>query len=458
VLTDQEWRLLVALRLRYYEAGNQAVRFDSLEIAKLLGLSGKPEIKKQQIKRLLHGYYKLTFATVRKEFLDRETKEPIFVPVREPILDPSTGRPVLVAVPGLIERGWVIGHGDGRDGHRRLEPGRAWWYLESPLSPATATSVGGRFKIEPPPDTCKGEVHFQTSPERPYTSGSAPDICEGEVHQCTPSSASSVGSTAHVEPPPVQGSKDVGSTLNRASYIENLDVEIERLTFNVQRCASQTGETKREPEAPPPTDAELREVIGRFADFPRAAQAEELVRKLGLRGIRLVPRVEESTEKLFAERQSHIEMTAADDHVIRWLKPDVLASLHAQREHAEKQAETKGANGNSAAIAESVARGLRARITNLLACPTADDSDCRSLALDLARTFHESDTKRSAATYSGLACDVKAGRLPIHVLLGALEESCRAKVANRGAAFVAAVKRLKSAHLSDQKKKAAPRL
>ena len=199
--------------------------------------------------------------------------------------------------------------------------------------------------------------------------------------------------------------------------------------------------------APRPTDDELAQVLGApYLHSARDVQAGQLVARLARRGVRLAPSPDKALLLPTFDLGRQDELTEADRRVIRWLKPDVLAHFQVEedREERHRAAEPSPHPNRAAPVPEGAARAIRARIANLTSAPSADDSDCAALADELCRAFREKDRTRSLTTYAGLARDVKLGNLVPILLLDSFEDACGAKVRNRGAAFVDAVKRRKS--------------
>lgn len=136
--------------------------------------------------------------------------------------------------------------------------------------------------------------------------------------------------------------------------------------------------------------------------------------------------------------------------VLRWLKPELVELLKARSEKS-KPAPKPGEPAVAERPAPKVARPaeIRALIGKLTGQPSADDSDCRALALRLVRdpgfAHNDADPAMSEATYFGLARDTKRGDLGQVVMTEAFESACGAKVRNRGAMLVAEVKRIKAA-------------
>jgi hypothetical protein len=137
--------------------------------------------------------------------------------------------------------------------------------------------------------------------------------------------------------------------------------------------------------------------------------------------------------------------------VLRWLKPEIVAHLEgAEAERAGRTPKAGEPPGTAKPAPRALCRAeVRAMIGRLTACPAPDDSDCRAIARRLVTdpgfSHNDVDPVCSEETYFGLACQTKDRVLPEAVLLGALEEACKSRKANRGAALVDAVKRLKSA-------------
>jgi len=206
-----------------------------------------------------------------------------------------------------------------------------------------------------------------------------------------------------------------------------------------------------QPDPPAPAERPapevLEEVLGRYATFPRPAQAEHLLGLLNRRQIRF------RSEDGGAFRQVRFpgcgELTDPETAVIRWLKPEVLAALNPAAEKPRAVPEAGGASASrKPAPPVACAAEFRATVGRLTAQPAADDSDCRAVARllvsDPGFRHNDRDPALTAETMTGLALDTKNRVLPEAVLLGAFEEACKPGKVNRGSAMVAAVKRAKS--------------
>jgi hypothetical protein len=389
-VTQLEWLVLCALE-RFSWSGKDPCYATNLQIADAIGLTGSGDTRKRMVRIALHG------RTYRKGRWDPETGkwkrdgEEVKIPG---LCDPSRGFVEVRKVDDSAPRELVLTS-------RWLKWGRVRLLNEGNGGPREAGPRDGQ--------------------------GSVPAVAE--VSTAPP--AGNV-TTAPASPPPPVASETVEPETAPA--------------IAEPAIGAPTGGPAPAP-AEQPSPEVLAEVLGRYASFDRAHSAEWLLGKLGQRGVRLKrcgdgkvrplpsPGVEAPTENETA--------------VLRWLKPEVVAVLEAKEEKSKpppEAGEPRGSERAAPRVAEPAE--IRRMIAKLTSQPADDDSDCRALTLQLVNDpsfrHNDADPATSEATYFGLARDTKRGELPQAIMTEAFEVACKPKVRNRGAMFVAEVKRLKA--------------
>jgi hypothetical protein len=190
-----------------------------------------------------------------------------------------------------------------------------------------------------------------------------------------------------------------------------------------------------------PTAEQRDEVFGRLPRIlTRAELAHRLVTNLRNRGM-VLDLVDGAIKPRRVDAKVE-PLSTAEAAVLKWLREEVVAELLAgvaEKPHAEAKPKTAPRVANQAEI--------RALIGKLTTSPPGEDADCLALAARLASEFHDQDPERSRQTYLGIALSVKKGELAEHIVIEAFEEACKPRKLNRGATFIAEVKRLVAFHL-----------
>lgn len=376
--------------------------------------------------------------------------------------------------PGLKDRGWVEIR-PGKDRAQRLIIPTEKWRMGRQLRlfddvpngsnlGARAPKFGGRARLSSEPQLRRARPpELDPFPERPKEDSRTFNVVESpgsEIPKLTATAVTELHRLAELPDHPLHAlaRRELNALVgdhpaaidpaapatrgNRPSAIAAAVDQVEQVVAEVLTSG-----------AVPPEEI-LAEVLGRYAKYPdHAEQARYLVEKIvNQRGVRLLLNPDGTIKP---EPGAGVDPLSGEEiSVLRWLKPAVVAELRKRQPQSSAESEVNAAVRPGAGSPDKAAprvknpAEIRRMIKRLPTGPAADDSDCvelaRRLATDPGFSFEDQDPGRSERTYYGLARDTKQRRLAEEILLGAFEESCRAKIRNRGATLVAAVKRLKS--------------
>jgi hypothetical protein len=187
-----------------------------------------------------------------------------------------------------------------------------------------------------------------------------------------------------------------------------------------------------------PTREQREEVFGRLPRvFTPPELAERLVNTLRNRFMNL--ELVDGGIKPHRMADDAAPLSTAELAVLKWLREEVVAVLRPKTAPGPAAETTPKAAPRVTNPAE-----IRALIGRLSAAPPGDETDCEVFADSLVVQFKDEDPDLSRKTYLGIARDAARGELALSILLEAFEDACKPQKKNRGAAFIAKVKRLKA--------------
>ena len=198
--------------------------------------------------------------------------------------------------------------------------------------------------------------------------------------------------------------------------------------------------------ADPPSPRQATDGPRRPAPTDRQREAFRLVDLLRGRGIRFTRDGEAGWRW---DRAAGIEPPGADERAeLARLRPEVYELLDGRSPIVAPGRGSPAAGDQAAGSAPPIKPESRQAVGKRIgALDAGEASAADELAAALVDAFRDADRATSLATYRGIADDARRGHngLSPGVISDAFEAACARNVRNRGAAFIAAIRRLKAA-------------